>query len=193
MSVNPNQTNANATTSFFLPAAGGGGAGSNFPQGLVAGVQNSGGAVYGVSSMTANLFTTASNYSWIPQRYSLNPASAAQGGLIGSLFTFDPQDAGQTAVFFGAKSNGAGFVSAIWEGYISMPLEIAGATVQIASDNETFLYMDGNAGALGSISTGTPFISGSNAFSSIVAPGGQQANMTALFSTLQSLYPSNFS
>lgn len=187
MPVNPNFTNANAFTSFF------GSGGSNFPQGLTIGTPGSGGTVFGISSLTATLNTTASNYFWAPVRYSLNPAQAAQGGQIGAFYTFNPDDAGQTALFVGARSNGDALVSAVWEGYISMPLQIAGATVQIVSDNETFLYMNGNAGALGNISTGTPFLSGSNLFSSITTPGGQRANMTALFSTLQSLYPSNFS
>lgn len=190
MSIYFNQTNLTPGTAFN--AGGGGGGGSNFPQGLVAGVSGQGGAVFGVSTMTATLNTTASNYAWYPQRFSLNPAQAAQGGLIGALYTFNPDDAGQTAVFVGAQSNGAGFIGAVWEGYISMPMEVWGATISLYSDNETFMYMDGKAGALGTISTGVPFISASNAMSSIVAPSGDRANMTALFSTLKTSYPACF-
>jgi hypothetical protein len=196
MSVNPNQTNANATTSFFAPASGGGGGGgSNFPNGAILGTSNGGGAVYGLSSMSCFYQTaqTGSNL-WFPATYCLQPNNAALTDFMGIILRYDPLDAGQTALVLGSRGDGSAYLTGVWEGYISMPLEIAGATLSLVSDNETFMYMNGNAGALGTISTGTPFLSGSNLFSSIKAPNfASNANMSALLSTLATTYPACFS
>ena len=192
MSVNPNQTNANATTSFFAPASGGGG-GSNFPGGATIGVAGTGGAVFGVSTMAVNFNSAVPGNFYSPVRYNYNPPTNNINDNVALVVTYNPQDAGQTAVAIGAKGNGAGYIGAVWEGFITMPLELWGATIHAYSDNETFLFMDGKAGAIGSISTGVGFLSGSNLFSSIRAPTGSNANMTALLSTLQSVYPSCFS
>ena len=152
MSVNTNQTNANANTSFFATAGGGGG-GSNFPTGATLGVAGLGGAVYGVSTMVAN-YNTTQNPSWIPFRYNYNPDTANINDQIAMVITYNPDNAGQNAVAIGARGDGTGFIGAVWEGYITMPLDIWGATIHAYSDNETFLFMDGKAGAQGTISTG---------------------------------------
>ena len=74
-----------------------------------------------------------------------------------------------------------------------MPLELWGATIHSYSDNETFLYMDGKEGAIGSISTGVQLLSASNVFNTITDPTKQYtADTTALFSTLKSVYPDSF-
>lgn len=187
MSLLFNQTNLAPGTAF---ATGGGG--SNFPSGATLGVPNLGGSVFGVSSMVAN-YNTPTNPSWIPVRLNYNPATANLNDQVAMLITYNPDNAGQTAIALGAKGNGAAFVGSVWEGYITMPLEIWGATISLYSDNETFMYCDGKAGALGTVSTGVPFASSSNAFSSIVAPNGDLANMSALFSTFKSTYPTCFS
>jgi len=144
--------------------------------------------------MTATLNTTENNPLWYPVRYSLNPAQASQGGQVAMVLTYNPDDAGQVAVSVGARANGTGFIGAVWEGYITMPLDVWGQDITLYSDNETFFHCAGSAGALGSISTGVGMIAGSNQFSSIRdRSGAYNANTTALFSTLQSLYPTCFS
>lgn len=193
MSVNTNQTNANATTSFFAPASGGGGGGgSNFPNGATLGVAGSGGAVFGVSTMIQNQNFNIGNF-YTPVRYNYNPPSANVNDQVAMVLTYNPQNAGQTAIALGAKGNGNAFVGAVWEGFITMPLELWGAAIHAYSDNETFLYMDGKAGAIGSISTGVQLLSADNILNTITDPTKQYtADTTALFSTLQSLYPDCF-
>jgi hypothetical protein len=257
MSVNFNQTNLNATTSFF------GAGGSNFPSGISVGssppfilknggdavdalqVQNTntsdngyiqiGGAqinpngqnglqltptsINGLASNTYNLtpfmsvldpnFGTsafalsnissmsgtyiANNTYHTPLRLNLNPANANINDQIAMVVTYNPDDAGSTAIALGARGDGNAFVGAVWEGYITMPLDIWGAQVHMYSDNETFMFMDGKAGNIGSISTGVGFISGSNQFSSVMSADTQNvANMDALLSTLKNAYPNCF-
>lgn len=195
MSVNTNQTSANKTTSFFAPASGGGGGGSNFPTGITVGTSNSGGTVWQTSSFTSVLTTTASNYDWAAGEFSLQPVSNTQGGNVRMRLTYDPLDAGQTALEFGAGdvAGGDAYIGAVWANYIAMPLKIWGATITMYSDNETFMFLDGKAGAIGSISTGVAFSSSESAFSSITAsPVGDTANLSALFSTLKTQYPACF-
>jgi hypothetical protein len=190
MSVLFNQTNVAPGTSF---SGEGGGGGSNFPNGLTTGTAGYGGLVIGLSTTTATLNTNQNNYFWNPVYYSLNPASSSQGGRIALKLTYNPDDAGQTGVEIGADSNGAGYIGAVWDGYISMPLEVWGATINMYSDNETFMFMDGKAGAIGSISTGVELLSAQNTFSTITDPTKQYtADMTALLSTLKSIYPDCF-
>lgn len=89
---------------------------------------------------------------------------------------------------------GKAFVGSEWPGFITMPLAIYGATVEIESDNETFFYMDGKAGAIGTISTGVVLSSSEiGGVSTLGVQGtGDTANMVALFSTLKDLYPACF-
>jgi len=114
---------------------------------------------------------------------------------MGIILRYDPLDAGQTALVLGSRGDGSAFLTGVWEGFIAMPMEIAGANITFVGDSgENFMFMEGKAGALGSVSTGTPFLSGSNLFSSITAPNfASNANMTALFSTLATTYPACFS
>ena len=192
MSVLFNQTNLAPGTSWISTINVGGGGGSNFPNGLTAGVVGGGGAVFGMSSMVAN-YNTSNNPSWIPVRLNYNPVNANINDVVGMLITYNPDTAGQTALFMGAYGTGEAVLGAVWEGYITMPLLLYGATIKMVSDNETFLYMDGNAGAIGNISTGVQFNSASNILNTITDPTKQYtADTTALFSTLKDLYPSCF-
>ena len=147
-----------------------------------------------ISKMSGTSNTTTPNDTYNPINFTIRPDQAIKNGIVYGQLQWDAVDTGANyALVFGASSSNA-IVTSIWPGYISMPLFLTGASVEIASDNETFLFMDGNAGALGNISTGTPFVSGSNLFSSITAPTlGVNANMSALLSTLASTYPACFS
>jgi hypothetical protein len=189
MSVYFNQTNQTPGTPF---ATGGGG--SNFPNGALLGVQNSGGALFGTSNMTSIYQTTQSNLTWYPATYVLQPATASLNDSLGIILRYDPLDAGQTALVLGARGDGSAFLTGVWEGFISMPMEIGGANITFVGDSgETFMFMEGKAGALGSVSVGTYLLSASNAMSSITDTSGRTANMTALFSTLQTSLPACFS
>lgn len=191
MSALFNQTNVTPGTAF---ATGGGVGGSNFPSGAILGNPVTGGAVYGVSTMSAFFNTSNTPNTWFPATYCLQPNTANVNDLMGLILRYDPLNAGQTALILGARGDGSAFLTGVWEGFISMPMEIAGADITFVGDSgETFMKMNGLAGALGQVSVGTYLLSSSNAFSSITAPGGQKANMTALFSTLQSVYPATFS
>lgn len=172
----------------------GGGGGSNFPQGATIGTINQGGFVFGTSSMTTN-YNTANNVgSYLPVRINYNPANVSLSDEVGMLITYNPDNAGQTALFLGARGTGEGVVGAVWEGYITMPLLMYGANITMVSDNETFLFCEGKAGAIGSISTGVQMLSASNIFNTITDPTKTYtADMTALWSTLQGLYPACFS
>ena len=173
---------------------GGGGGGSNFPLGATIGTLNQGGFVFGLSSMTANYNTPNNPSPYLPVRLNYNPASASISDEVGMLITYNPDNAGQTALFLGARGTGEAVVGALWEGYITMPLKMYGATMTMESDNETFFFCDGNAGAIGTISTGVQMLSAQNIFSTITDPSKQyQADMTALLSTLKDQYPACFS
>ena len=195
MSVNTNQTNANATTSFFAPASGGGGGGgSNFPNGATFGTPGTGGATIGVSSINQTWNTTLSNVGWWPHDINLNPASNAQGGITGIRITYNPDDAGQTALYLGAGYTDGAFIWAIWDGYIWMPLQIRGAQINMVSGqgDESFMAMDGDNNTI-TVGSNMDFISDTNTFKVISDPTKTyNADVTALFSTLQSLYPSCF-
>jgi len=193
MAVNPNFTNANANTTYFA-ASGGGGGGSNFPNGLTIGTSGAGGNIFNTSTLNATLNTTTSNQTWIAQQYNFRPDLATKGGGVRSIWNWDAVNTGaNNALTIGSDSIGA-FVGAEWLGNIIMPIRMYGANISLISDNETFMFMDGKAGGLGSISTGTPFLSGSNLFSSITAPTATKtANMTALISTLAFTFPACFS
>ena len=190
MSVLFNQTNISPGLS-FAGSNGGGGGGSNYPANALFSTI----AVQGTASLPAVSFTsntTASNVNFVPLNFTIRPDQAVKGGQCYAQFQFDAVDTGANYACVVGGNNSYGFIGSIWPGYISMPFQIFGATVQIDSDNETFLFMDGKAGALGTISTGTPFLSSSNAFSSIVSPAGDKANMSALLSTLKTVYPACF-
>jgi len=121
--------------------------------------------------------------------------NASQGGRNIIRATYDAADTGAVvSCVMGADGNtGTAFVGSEWPGFITMPMAIYGANITLQSDNETFFFLDGKAGAIGSISTGTEFIGGLNTLSSIRDPTrAHNANMTALLSTLQDLYPSCF-
>lgn len=193
MAVNPNFTNANAFTSFFGSSGG-------VPNPLTVSTINAN--TISTNSVLASYLATSNyisagiaNPSVLAMDHYMLVQNASQDGRVSIRTRWDATDSGTVlaCVMGSDAARGTAFIGSEWPGFITQPMSIYGATVQIESDNETFFYMDGNAGALGSISTGTPFISGSNAFSSITAPGGDKANMTALFSTLKALYPSNFS
>jgi len=142
---------------------GGGGGGSNFPNGLTIGTSNAGGFIYGVSSMTANLQNTSSNYTWFPIQLTLQPPTASSGDSMGIILRYDPLDSGQTALVLGARADGSAYLTGVWEGFISMPMEIAGANITFVGDSgETFMFMEGKAGAVGTVSTGVDFYSANN-------------------------------
>ena len=152
--------------------------------------------VQNVNTISGTKYTTGANPTWNPLNFTLRPDNASDKGTNYIQVTWDAVDTGaNTALVAGADASGA-FIYSFWPGYITMPLTIGGQDVTISSDNETFLYGQGNAGGLGTLSTGTPFLSGSNFFSSITTPvgvaGQYKANMYALFSTLQTSYPACF-
>ena len=191
MSIYFNQTNITAGTPF---SSGGGSNTSNFHSGLTTGTAGQGGFVAGISSFNAELDTTATGYSWIPQYFKFRPDQAVKGGLVANVIEWDAVDTGANlALVYGANTDTA-FITSQWPGYISMPLDFSGANLTLRSDNETFMFCEGNAGGLGNISTGTPFISAYNNFSSIQDPTkAYTADMTALLSTFKDLYPGCFS
>ena len=189
MAVNPNFTNANSKTSFFAAAGSGGG---SVPDPLNISTLNAV-AINSKTVNTSNYFPSTTPNLLCLDNYLL-VQNAAQGGRNTIRTIYDAADTGAvvSCVMGSDGTRGTAFIGSEWPGFITMPMTIYGATVAIESDNETFFYMDGNAGALGSISTGTPFLSGSNLFSSITAPTGPTANMEALLSTLASVYPACF-
>ena len=190
MAVNPNFTNANAFTSFFSSAGGGG----PVPDPLNVSTINAV-SINCKTVDTSNYFPSTTPNLLAVDNYML-VQSNSQGGRISMRTSWDATDSGAvvSCVMGSDGTRGTAFVGSEWPGFITMPMTIYGATVAVESDNETFFYMDGKAGALGSISTGTPFLSGSNFFSSITAPSfSQNANMNALLSTLASVYPACFS
>jgi hypothetical protein len=146
-----------------------------------------------ISSITGTMNTTASPPNYNPLFFTLRPDQGAKGGDVYATFNWDAVDTGaNVACRIGANSQTA-YIGAEWLGYITMPMAVYGATITMASDNETFFFMDGKEGRQGSISTGTSFISGSNQFSSITSSDGQNvADMDALLSTLKALYPNCF-
>jgi hypothetical protein len=155
MSANFNQTNINATTSFF----GAGGGGSNFPNGIE------------ISSNSGN-----QRYLNITNQFWANPTlTLTSDGYI--------QETSLTADQFNALSPGT-------------------TPAKSASYSYNQIYYQGNAGA-GSNSTflnvndaglnnnTTPCFNMYNVSTMNTTPG-TTANMTALFSTLKNVYPSNF-
>lgn len=149
-------------------------------------------SIVGIQSLSNTRFTSDSNVTWSPIWLNYRPALAAQGGAVNMILNWDAVDTGaNNAIRVGADANSA-FITSEWLGNIGAALRIQSVLLDLEGDNETFLRCDSQAGALGSISTGTPFLSASNAMSSIVAPGGQLADMTALFSTLKDVYPACF-
>jgi len=143
-----------------------------------------------INNMNYTLNTTANDPQYNPISFTLRPDQATKGGSIQAVFQWDAVDTGANyATVVGARG-GTGFIGSIWPGYISMPFQIFGATVDVISDNETFFHCDGAEGAIGTISTGVNFISAENNLSSITDPSKQYtADMTALLSTFASLYP----
>jgi hypothetical protein len=181
MSVNPSQSWVTPNTALFT------GGSNSVPDPL------SISTLTNVYSISGTLNTTDSNAGYNPLKFTIRPDQATKGGFVWAQLEYDAVDTGANyALLLGANNTNA-VITSVWPGYISMPLQLSGANVSIASDNETFLFCDGLEGAIGSISTGTAFISGSNQFSSIRASGTSNANMTALLSTLASVYPACFS
>lgn len=189
MSVLFNQTNVAPGTSF---AGSGGGGGGGLPA-------NGAFSTLTVQSNTIAptigniLYTSTNNYQYKCLDYIHRPTQSAQGGQIYAQIQWDAVDTGANYGTVVGASGTTGFIGTIWPGYISMPFQIFGATVDIISDNETFLHCDGKAGAIGSISTGTSFASSENFMSSIQDTNGVTADLGALFSTLKDLYPTCFS
>ena len=158
--------------------------------------RNLGNPCYGlsnISSIGGVMTTTDSPPNYNPMFFTIRPDQAVKGGSVYATFNWDAVDTGaNVACRVGADSQSA-YIAAEWLGYITMPMRVSGATITMNSDNETFLYMDGKEGAIGTISTGTAFISGSNTFSSITSADKQNtANMDALLSTLKATYPDCF-
>ena len=145
------------------------------------------------STIRNSVATSQLNPIYTPIQFNLNPNLAAQGGSVQAIFNWDAADTGyNVACVIGANSNNA-FVGSQWLNYITTPLNIYGATITLESDNETFLFGNGNSGAIGTLSTGVPFLSAQNNMSSLNAPGTSNANLGALLSTLQATYPACFS
>lgn len=143
-----------------------------------------------VNSMSGTFNTTATNADYTPLSFTLRPDQAAKGGGIQAVFQYDAVDTGANYAVVVGANNTTGFIGTVWPGYISMPMQVYGATISLDSDNETFFFCDGAAGALGTISTGVNFLSAQNNLSSITDPSKQYtADMTALWSTFASLYP----
>ena len=121
--------------------------------------------------------------------------NASQGGRNIIRATYDAADTGAvvSCVMGADGAAGTAFIGSEWPGYITMPMAIYGANITLQSDNETFFFLDGAAGAIGNISTGCEFVGGLNTLSSIRDPTkAYNADMTALLSTLKDLYPSCF-
>ena len=150
--------------------------------------------VKNINTLVGTKYTTGANPTWNPMNFTLRPANASDKGTNFIQVTWDAVDTGaNTALVAGADASGA-FIYSFWPGYITMPLTIGGQDVTIGSDNETFLYGQGKAGAIGNLSTGVEFLSAQNNLSSIQDPSQQYtANMTALLSTFKDLYPTCFS
>ena len=194
MAVNPNFTNANAFTSYFSSGGGGG----PVPDPLSVSTINS----YTVNTTALNAKTIAtSNFvpsgtpNLIPIDNYMLVNSNSQGGRVSIRTSYDANDTGAvvSCVMGSDGTLGTAFIGSEWPGYISMPMSIYGANINLKSDNETFFFLDGNAGAIGNISTGVTFNSASNVLNTITDPTKQYtADTTALFSTLKDLYPSCF-
>lgn len=186
-----NQTNL-APGKSFAGSNGGGGGGSNYPANALfstIAVQTS--ASIPATSFTLN--TTGSNVQMVPLNFTIRPDQATKGGQCYASFQFDAVDTGANYACVVGANNKFGFIGSVWPGFISMPFQVFGATVQIDSDNETFLFMDGKEGAQGTISTGVQFISNSNTLGYIQDPTkAYTADMTALLSTFKDLYPTCF-
>ena len=142
--------------------------------------------------MSNTILTTDSNAVCRPIQFDFRPDQSVKGGAVEFVANWDAVDTGaNVACVMGANGTTA-YIGSQWLGYITAPMTIYGAQVSLVSDNETFLFGDGKDAQLGTLSTGVPFASSSNAFSSIISPAGDQADISALFSTLKSLYPSCF-
>lgn len=178
MSVYFNQTNISPGTSF----SSGGGSNYTLPANIM------------VSTITGQKNTTGVfNPTYNPINFTLRPDLAANKGTNYIQVTWDAVDTGaNTALVAGADASGA-FIYSFWPGFVSMPLTLGGQDVTISSDNETFLFGEGKAGAIGSLSTGVQFLSAQNTMSSIQDPTKQyNADLTALLSTFKDLYPTCF-
>ena len=146
-----------------------------------------------ISSISGTYFTTQNNPNYYPINFQLNTQNASQNGLIALQMTYNANDTGANPTLVAGADPSGAFVYSFWPGFVTLPLNLAGQDVNILSDNETFFRCEGNAGGLGTISTGTGFLSGSNLFSSIKdSTGAYNANVYALFSTLQTSYPACF-
>ena len=147
-----------------------------------------------VNSISGTKYTTGVNPSWNPINFTLRPDQVTDKGLIYMTIGWDAVDTGANPTLVaGADASGA-FIRSFWPGYITMPLYLGGQDVIVESDNETFLFGEGKAGAIGTLSTGVQFLSSRNNFSSIQDnTNTYNANMTALLSSLKSVYPACFS
>jgi len=191
MSIYHNQTNVAPGTTFY---SSGGGGGSNDPNPIVSTITTK--SVIGVSTMTLNTSVASGTPNAIPIDNYMLVQNASQGGRNTIRTTWDAADSGAvvSCVVGADGTNGTAFIGSEWPGYITMPMSIYGANINLKSDNETFFFLDGKEGAVGTISTGVQMLSASNIFNTITDPTKQYtADMTALWSTLQGLYPACFS
>lgn len=182
MSVNPSQSWVTPNTALF-----GTGGSNSIPDPL------SISTLTNVYSITGTLNTTASNVGYNPLKFTIRPDQASKGGQVWAQLEYDAVDTGANYALILGATNTSALIASVWPGFISMPLTLTGANVSLASDNETFLFCDGKEGAVGTISTGTQLLSASNIFNTITDPTKTYtADMTALLSTLQSVYPDCF-
>jgi hypothetical protein len=102
-------------------------------------------------------YTTAVNPGRVIE-FDWNPSTGVGAGRAEFSISGKAQNAG--AVITNSMGvdlqGGFGYIGTVWDGYISMPLKMEGATIEIASDTETLLYCDGNT-TPGTLSTGVSF------------------------------------
>ena len=178
MSIYFNQTNIAPGTPFST-----GGGGSNFNSISVS-------SISGVYDISGKLFTTQSNTYWNPIRFDMRPDEAVKGGSIELILNWDAIDTGANVACILGTNGSTAYLTSAWLGQAGAPLTIASVNLSLKGDNETFLNCDADTGTM---TAGVPFISPTNNFSSITDPTKQYtADVTALFSTLASLYPSCF-
>ena len=189
MAVNPNFTNANAKTSFFSAGGGGG----PVPDPLNISTINAV-AINAKTVNTSNYFPSTTPNLLCLDNYML-VQSNAQGGRNTIRTIWDATDSGAvvSCVMGSDGTRGTAFIGSEWPGFITMPMTMYGANITLESDNETFFFMDGLAGAIGNISTGVVLNSSQlGGVSTLTTTAGDQANMAALMSTLKDTYPNCF-
>lgn len=194
MSALPNQTNLNPTTSFFALAGsggGGGGGGTNLFSTLSVTQTASIANLTGVSSITGVVNPPSGSVNFID--FQFRPQTTV-GGDKGTITIFGKADdnPGSIQLDMGVDVNDAEcYIASSWPGYIYMPMRIQVAELTLKDgDGTPSLYMN----SAGVLSTGVSLVSQTNVLGTVTDPlSNRTANIPALWSTLASLYPSNFS